>query len=887
MHKALSRQLRRTLGIGDEGQWAIFLDRLAALAAAGALPPDVVGPLTGLKELLVRVDATYVQYDRDVTLRARSLELSSDELLSANNQLRDELQSRERAIRTLQETASALQKELGWESGTPQTYDNLDNLIQLVAGLVHYREESQRELRAAHRALENQKFALDQHAIVSMTDVGGYIIYANDKFCEISGFAREELLGRNHRIVKSDRHPKEFFAEMWRTIVSGRVWRGEIQNRAKDGRLYWVAATIVPFLDENGKPFQYAGIRTDITQLKRIRDELEDQLHFVRELIEAIPLPAYFKDVDGRYIGINRAFESAFHCRRDDLVGKTVFALLDPAGAEFHTDKDRDLFAKAAAQSYEWQMGAADGKRTLLYQKAPLTRQDGSVRGLIGIILDVTERRRAEEEALKAKEAAEAANRAKSEFLANMSHEIRTPMNGVIGMTELVLDTQLSDEQRDYLRVVKSSAESLLTVINDILDFSKIEAGRLSMDAAPFSLPELVGDILRSLALRAQQKGLRVVGQLAPAMPDWVVGDPVRLRQVLVNLIGNAIKFTERGSVVVSAAPCAPIGRDGDIEFAVSDTGIGIPADKRAHIFEAFTQEDSSTTRRFGGTGLGLTISARLVEMMGGKIWVDSTTGQGSTFHFTAHLPAGNVAQTAPLAPPAASLRPALDILLVEDHPVNQKLALNLLDKWGHRTLLAGNGQEALDILCQRRFDIVLMDMQMPVMDGIEATRRFRAREQGRRTPIVAMTANAMAADRDACLAAGMDDYLAKPIKFADLQAMLERHAPPAAFDYGRALAAVDAEIVDIVGTVFLEHFPQDIAALRKASADRDFAVLQRTAHSLKSNCAIFGAQPMVDLARTLEHLAPDAGRDQVDALIDRLEAAFPALATLLAARPA
>ena len=761
MHKALSRQLRRALGIDDESQATAFLAGLAELAKDGHVPPDLARGVAGLKDFVERVDVTYEQYDRDLSLRTRSLELSSEELVSANNRLRDELASRERAIRALQDTANALQEELGWEDAALAGDDNLDNLIQLVAGLVRYREESQRTLRAAHQALENQKFALDQHAIVSITDVAGFITYANDKFCEVSGYTREELLGQNHRIVRSGHHPSEFFAEMWRAIAAGRVWRGEIQNRAKDGRIYWVAATIVPFLDESGQPIQYVGIRTDITELKRTRDELEDQLHFVRELIETIPLPIYFKDVAGRYIGINRAFETVFGRNRDDLVGKTAFEFLTPADAEFHAARDRQLFNHPAPQSYEHQLRWGGGDlHTLFFQKAPLTRPDGSVRGLIGVILDVTERRKAEQEAIKAKEAAEAANRAKSDFLANMSHEIRTPMNGVIGMTEILLDTQLTNEQRQQLRLVQSSAESLLTIINDILDFSKIEAGRLSMEETTFSLTKLLDDTLGALSPRARQKGLKVSHRLAPELPDSVVGDPGRLRQVLVNLVGNATKFTERGEIIVTAARSTASDDGQHIEFTVSDTGIGIPADKLEHIFEPFAQEDSSTTRRFGGTGLGLTISARLVALMDGSIGVTSEPGQGSTFRFTARLPAKGEQRAATHGPP---------------------------------------GQPA--------------------------------------------------------------------------------------FDYGRAIGEADAELVDIVTGIFLDQYPKDLATLHDAIARRDAPLLRRTAHTLKSSCAIFAAQPLVELARTLEQLDPIAGGAEAGDLIARLEAEFPALVTVLRAR--
>ncbi|MBK6401794.1 MAG: response regulator [Rhodocyclaceae bacterium] len=1026
MHKALSRQLRRAMRLADDAELGEFLDGIARLTESGTLPADVAARLTGLSALLTGIDATYEQYDRDLDLRSRSLKLSSDELLATNQRLHDELAAREANIRVLQQTARALQAEAGFE-GSASDETNLDHLIELVSGLVAYRDIAQRQIKATQRDLENQKFALDQHAIVSITDTRGIITYANDRFCEISGYRREELLGRSHNIVNSGLHPAEFFAEMWRTIESGRTWQGEIRNRAKDGNFYWVAATVVPFLDEHGKPYQYAGIRTDITRSKQMRDELQEQLHFVQELIEAIPLPTYFKDVHGRYMGLNRAFETVFECRRDELIGRTIFDLgpLDVEDARYHDQRDNELYQAPQPQSYERRMRWGQGDwRSMLYQKAPLTHADGSVRGLIGLIADVTDLRTAEREALHAKEQAEAASRAKSDFLANMSHEIRTPMNGVIGMTELVLDTDLDDEQREYVRIIKSSAESLLTVINDILDFSKIEAGKMQIDQTTFNLAELLGETLKSLALRAHQKGLEMICQMAPELPVWVVGDPGRLRQVLVNLIGNAIKFSEHGEVVLAVTSVDDGSR---LKFSVIDSGIGIPTDKLDHIFEAFAQQDSSTTRRFGGTGLGLSISARLVDMMNGRIWVESQPGKGSSFHFTALLPAsgeqpsapsfsreqlGNLAalvvddnavnrrilaetigqwgmrvriadsgtaavellsapgaepvdlilldalmpamdglqtaavlasvpferrpaiivlssagvpdntehwqrlgvsaylvkpvmqgdlQTAILkvlgeTSPEAARMPAersspgavaLDVLLVEDHPVNQKLVLSLLQKWGHRTRLAENGEEALDILARHRFDIVLMDMLMPVLGGTEATRRFRATETGRRTPIIAMTANAMEGDRETCLAAGMDDYLAKPIKASALREMISQYAPAAAgqFDYAHAIANADGEMVDIVAGLFLEQFPKDVATLRQAIANRDHAIVQRVAHGLKGSCGLFGAKPLVALAQTLEQFTPDGDWRQADDLVNRLDGEFSSLAAELQAR--
>jgi PAS domain S-box-containing protein len=1031
MHRSLQRQLKRTLGLSDENGLPALLDAARSMATQPGLDPAVAALLENFGSLLDRVDATYEQSDRDLELRTRSLELSSTELNEANSRLRSDIAARGRAVQALRTTVGGLLgRESGNQDATASDGDELEQLSRLIAGLVGEREKQRNQL-------DNLKFALDQHAIVTITDLAGAINYANDKFCEISGYSREELIGRNHRIVKSALHPPAVFEGMWQTISSGEVWHGEICNLKKDGGHYWVAATIVPLLDESGLPTEYIAIRTDITARKEAEAGLAEQLHFSKQLMDAIPVPIYYKGTDGRYLGCNRSFAEFFGVEDiDTWLGTSVHNLLDADIAAFHHEKDLELFAQAGQQSYEMRaMPTPNGVRSLMYHKASLTRPDGSISGLIGAIVDMTDRYRWEDGLIVARDAAEAANRAKSDFLANMSHEIRTPMNGIIGMTDLALDTALDDEQREYLQIVKSSSEALLTVINDILDFSKIEAGKLAIEAVGFDLQRTVEETLKTMALRAHEKGLELVCDKADNLPARVVGDPGRLRQIVLNLVGNAIKFTEKGEIVVRIAVDSLDGQRATIRLSVSDTGIGIATEKQAHIFDAFAQEDTSTTRKYGGTGLGLTISNRLVQLMGGRLWVESEPGRGSTFLFTLDLGVGITEQpTAQLASLAgrdalviddnavnrevlvrllqrwgmtatavasgtaaigqlageplpgvvlldmhmpdmdgfavgewiraqerlktlpvlmlssgamrgdaqrcreigldgyfpkpvaeeelhaalgrlfgqerSAVAPAelitrhqqrdhhtaLDVLLVEDNPVNQQLAMRLLEKWGHRVTLAANGQLALDALEQRAFDVALMDMQMPVMSGIEATREIRRREAaGGRPPltIIAMTANAMQGDREACLEAGMNDYIAKPIKAADLgqklaaisasaagngqnPAALAGHSgiddpTPADFDYATAINAVDADIVEVITPAFLDHFPRECGQLKTALAAADADAVYRLAHSMKGSLSVFGAGPATRRAAELETLARAGDLSNADAVARHL----------------
>ncbi|MGD0346526.1 MAG: response regulator [Terracidiphilus sp.] len=811
-------------------------------------------------------------------------------------------------------------------------------LVLALAWLVYVflrRYEAAAQAQSAQHLADQRELEILRSVIDSIPDhiyikdTESRLLLANKKQRKnLTGSPDGDVIGHDDFSFFPKEKAEEFFKDEQAIMRSGEplINKQEIvQNRGENAR--WTLTSKVPFLDENGRLLGIIGIGRDITVLK----QQESELRMLRTVIDSLPDLIYIKDTESRFVLANQAIRAYMTGSPDGtLLGRDDFSFYPEEMARGFRDDEQTVMrtGEQLVSQAERVQDKEGGNRWLLSTKVPFRDEVGGTIGIIGIGRDITAQKQSEAETIKARIQAEAASRTKSEFLANMSHEIRTPLNGVIGMTDLALDTELTPEQRDYLETVKLSADSLLNVINDILDFSKIEAGKIDLESIDFDARECIEVTLRTLVLRAEEKELELLCDIAPELPTILRGDPTRLRQILFNLVGNAIKFTAEGQVVLTAEVERQENGNCILHFTVADTGIGIPKDKQALIFDAFAQADTSTTREFGGTGLGLTITSQLVGMMGGKIWVNSEPGKGSEFHFTArvgmggtlasrlpvglpegmlhgasvlvvddnqtnrrildrlltrwgmrvvcvesgqsalvelntaralgspyrliltdmHMPnmdgfslaeqirdtpdlaaatimmlsstgrSGDMARCQKLGLSAFLTKPvrqnelrdaiaraldrrqpqhdtatapavgverraavpgtALEILLAEDNVVNQRLATRMLQKRGHRVTVANNGQEAVELLERSSYDLVLMDVQMPLLDGIAATTLIREREKesGIHQPIVALTAYAVKGDQERCLTAGMDGYLAKPIRPEELDALLQTY---------------------------------------------------------------------------------------------------------------
>ena len=674
---------------------------------------------------------------------------------------------------------------------------------EAIGSVVTFLDISQRHsFERAIRESEQKFRAIFEGAEIgiAVAEIDGGHVTANPAYQRMLGCTAEEM--RFINVFDKLTHPDDVERDMnsYQPLVRGEIDRLHIEKRylRRDGRMVWASVELSLLRDAAGKPQYILGLAADITERKRVEEELRTSESQLRAFIEDAPVSVAMFDREIRYLATSRRWITDYGFGHSDLTGICLYDLIPNLPEKWRESHRRGLAGEKQHLGEDVWIRADGTEQWVTSAVYPWRDPSGKVGGIIISAEDISQRKLNEQLLQEAKRAAEAASAAKSTFLANMSHEIRTPLNGILGMTELVLDTELTEGQRENLSLVHFSAESLLSIINDILDFSKIEAGKLEIELIPFRLRDSLQQILKTCAIRAQQKGLQFSFKAPPDVPDVLIGDPGRLRQVLLNLVGNAIKFTERGQILVAVAAAFPAKGRVLLHFGVKDTGIGIPAETQEKIFAAFAQADGSMARKYGGTGLGLAICVRLVDMMGGRIWVESAPQKGSVFHFTldlalakeSEIPRDEQMGQPGAAPQLSSTVPAKPesfhgggrrVLLVEDNAVNRTLAQRLLQKAGFDVSIAVDGKEAISAMQNAEFELVLMDIQMPEMDGFEATAEIRKREQltGRRTPIIALTAHALKEDRERCISAGMDAYVTKPIRPAELFGVIQKVLEP------------------------------------------------------------------------------------------------------------
>lgn len=664
------------------------------------------------------------------------------------------------------EVETSLGARILWITSIPTVAP--DGTVQSVQEMV----EDITEWKQTEERLALQSAALKNTADgIVITDREGVIQWMNPAFSRVTGYTLVEAAGKTPRILKSGAHPQELYSEMWRTLLEGRVWRGELTNRRKDGSFYEAENSITPVRTEGEEISHFVAVQRDVTERKRAEEELKQKSEAMENSREGIAI----LDENERYTYLNTAHATLYGYEGpEELLGNTWRILYRQEEIERFEREVLPVLAREGSWGGETRGLKRDGA-TFPVQVSLTVLDDG---GLICVARDITHLKQAEQDRI-ARQAAEEANRAKSIFVSNMSHEIRTPLNAILGFAQIIeRDVPLTPKQAEHVATILSSGRHLLDLINDILDMSKIESGRLELSMTDFSLHHMLGELERMFKSRAEAKGLQLILERDASVPEFVNTDEAKLRQVLVNLMANAVKFTEVGGVAVRVKakepPAGTVDEQGTLRLVVEveDSGPGIPKDEQGRIFDAFQQ--ASGSRDAGGTGLGLAISRRIVEMMGGSIRLESEVGKGTTFRVDVPVAEAEEVVLEPEAEPRRVVglqegTPPVRILVVDDQKNNRDLLTNLLEPMGFEVREAGTGYEALQEFEAWRPQAVLMDLRMPVMDGYEATRRIKATARGRATPVIAVTARAFEEEKKAVLASGVDGYVRKPFRPEEL----------------------------------------------------------------------------------------------------------------------
>ena len=783
--------------------------------------------------------------------------------------------------------------------------DSAGEVVSYIA-IKHDVTERKRAEDALHESEDRfQAMADSCPTMLWVTDAEGGAQFINRTYREFAGATCEQVEGGKWRLLVHPEDVHEYVGAFERAVREQKAFRAEARVRRADGEWRWLGSNAMPRLSPSGAFLGHVGLSSDITQRRLDEQALRNSEEKFRQLAENIRQVFWMMPPSAdQMLYVSPVYEQVWGRSCESLYQNPM------SWAEaIHGDDLERAHATFARQiqgervDSEYRIHTPAGHEKWIRDRAfPIRDSRGELIRIVGIAEEITEQKRHEEELIGAREAADAANRAKSRFLANMSHEIRTPMNGVLGMLQLLLETDLTAEQRRFTGVAQTSGRALLELIDGILDLSKIEAQKITLEKLNFNLYQAIEEAGEPLRVQAHAKGLRFHSRVSPETPQFVRGDAHRLAQVLTNLVGNAIKFTERGEVTLYAALESQDDKTATVRFAVADTGIGIKSEQIPHLFSPFVQADASTTRKYGGSGLGLAICKQLVEMMEGTIGLDTEEGRGSTFWFTAVFGLAPAGQEQPATIQRqegrgggpVSIRAGARILIAEDNATNRDVALAQLHKLGYCAQAVNNGAEAIAALRQQNYDLILMDCEMPVMDGFEATRQIRETIQPC-IPIIAVTADAMSGDRDRCLSKGMNDYISKPVDLARLADLLAKWLPvssggdapedPARIFDGDALLQRlmgDRQLAGRVLKGFLQDIPSQLESLGARIAECDAPGARRQAHALKGAAATVSALDLYAIALAMERTGAEGELNQWGELLPRAKEEFERFKSVL-----